>query len=68
MTENQIYKQIIENLAQIDDDIARLRQLEIMNAKQPPPTDTITIAELRKTDLYRHIQTQPLRDILKDET
>jgi hypothetical protein len=30
MTENQIYKQIIENLAQIDDDIARLRQQHLM--------------------------------------
>jgi hypothetical protein len=30
MKENQIYKQIIENLAQIDDDIARLRQQHLM--------------------------------------
>lgn len=30
MTENQVYKQIIENLAQIDDDIARLRQQHLM--------------------------------------
>lgn len=30
MTENQIYQQIIENLAQIDDDIARLRQQHLM--------------------------------------
>ena len=30
MTENQIYKQIIENLAQIDDDIARLRHQHLM--------------------------------------
>tara|TARA_R110000868_G_scaffold172316_2_gene408217 strand:- start:68 stop:259 length:192 start_codon:yes stop_codon:yes gene_type:complete len=30
MTESQIYKQIIENLAQIDDDIARLRQQHLM--------------------------------------
>jgi hypothetical protein len=30
MTENQIYKQIVENLAQIDDDIARLRQQHLM--------------------------------------
>ena len=26
---------------------------------------TITLAELRKTDLYRSIQTQPLREALK---
>jgi hypothetical protein len=30
MNENQVYKQIIENLAQIDDDIARLRQQHLM--------------------------------------
>ena len=30
MTESQVYKQIIENLAQIDDDIARLRQQALM--------------------------------------
>ena len=30
MTENQIYKQIVENLAQIDDDIARLRHQHLM--------------------------------------
>ena len=30
MTENQVYKQIVENLAQIDDDIARLRQQHLM--------------------------------------
>lgn len=30
MTESQIYQQIIENLAQIDDDIARLRQQHLM--------------------------------------
>lgn len=30
MIDNQIYKQIIENLAQIDDDIARLRQQHLM--------------------------------------
>jgi hypothetical protein len=30
MTENQVYKQIIENLAQIDDDIARLRHQHLM--------------------------------------
>ena len=30
MNENQIYKQIVENLAQIDDDIARLRQQALM--------------------------------------
>ena len=30
MTESQVYKQIIENLAQIDDDIARLRQQHLM--------------------------------------
>ena len=30
MTESQIYKQIVENLAQIDDDIARLRQQALM--------------------------------------
>jgi hypothetical protein len=33
--------------------------VEIMNAKQAPlPTDTITIAELRQTDLYRHIRAE----------
>jgi hypothetical protein len=30
MTESQVYKQIVENLAQIDDDIARLRHLHLM--------------------------------------
>ena len=30
MTENQVYKQILENLAQIDDDIARLRHQHLM--------------------------------------
>ena len=30
MTESQVYKQIIENLAQIDDDIAKLRQQHLM--------------------------------------
>ena len=30
MTESQVYKQIIENLVQIDDDIARLRQQALM--------------------------------------
>jgi hypothetical protein len=30
MTESQVYKQIIENLAQIDDDIARLRHQHLM--------------------------------------
>jgi hypothetical protein len=30
MTESQVYKQIIENLAQIDDDIARLRYQHLM--------------------------------------
>jgi len=30
MTESQVYKQIVENLAQIDDDIARLRQQHLM--------------------------------------
>jgi hypothetical protein len=30
MTESQVYKQIVENLAQIDDDIARLRQQALM--------------------------------------
>jgi hypothetical protein len=30
MTENQIYKQIIERLAEIDDDIAKLRQQHLM--------------------------------------
>ena len=30
MNESQVYKQIIENLAQIDDDIARLRQQALM--------------------------------------
>ena len=30
MTESQVYKQIIENLAQIDDDIARLRHQALM--------------------------------------
>jgi len=30
MIESQVYKQIVENLAQIDDDIARLRQQHLM--------------------------------------
>ncbi len=30
MNESQIYKQIVENLAQIDDDIARLRHQHLM--------------------------------------
>jgi KaiC/GvpD/RAD55 family RecA-like ATPase len=30
MIENQIYQQIIDTLAQIDDDIARLRQQHLM--------------------------------------
>ena len=30
MNESQVYKQIIENLAQIDDDIARLRHQHLM--------------------------------------
>jgi len=30
MNESQVYKQIVENLAQIDDDIARLRQQALM--------------------------------------
>jgi len=30
MTESQVYKQIVKNLAQIDDDIARLRQQHLM--------------------------------------
>jgi len=30
MTENQIYKQIVERLAEIDDDIAKLRQQHLM--------------------------------------
>ena len=30
MTENQIYQQIIERLAEIDDDIAKLRQQHLM--------------------------------------
>jgi hypothetical protein len=30
MTESQVYKQIVENLAQIDDDIARLRHQHLM--------------------------------------
>lgn len=30
MTESQVYKQIVENLVQIDDDIARLRQQALM--------------------------------------
>jgi hypothetical protein len=30
MTESQIYKQIVERLAQIDDDLARLRQEHLM--------------------------------------
>ena len=30
MTESQVYKQIIENLVQIDDDIARLRHQHLM--------------------------------------
>ena len=35
--------------------------------QQPPPTDTITMAELRKTDLYRKVRMQLLRDILRDD-
>jgi len=36
---------------------------------EPPPkgVGTITIAELRKTDLYRKVQTQLLRDILRGD-
>jgi hypothetical protein len=30
MTESQIYKQILENLNQIDDEIAKLRQQHLM--------------------------------------
>ena len=30
MTESQVYKQIVENLAQIDADIARLRHQHLM--------------------------------------
>ncbi len=30
MNESQVYKQIVENLAQIDDDIARLRHQHLM--------------------------------------
>jgi len=30
MTESQVYKQIVENLNQIDDDIARLRHQHLM--------------------------------------
>jgi hypothetical protein len=30
MTDSQIYKQIVERLAEIDDDIARLRQQHLM--------------------------------------
>jgi hypothetical protein len=30
MTESQVYKQIVENSAQIDDDIARLRHQHLM--------------------------------------
>lgn len=30
ITENQVYKQIVERLAQIDDDLARLRQEHLM--------------------------------------
>jgi hypothetical protein len=30
MTESQVYKQIVDRLAQIDDDIARLRQEHLM--------------------------------------
>jgi hypothetical protein len=30
MTESQIYKQIVERLAEIDDDIAKLRQQHLM--------------------------------------
>ncbi len=30
MTESQVYKQIVENLSQIDDDIARLRHQALM--------------------------------------
>jgi len=30
ITESQVYKQIVENLAQIDDDIARLRHQHLM--------------------------------------
>jgi hypothetical protein len=41
------------------------------NAKknwEPPPkdVDTITMTELRNTDLYRKVQIQLLRDILRD--
>jgi hypothetical protein len=36
---------------------------------EPPPkdVDTITMTELRNTDLYRKVQIQLLRDILKDD-
>jgi len=30
ITESQVYQQIVENLAQIDDEIARLRQQHLM--------------------------------------
>ena len=30
MTESQVYRQIVERLAEIDDDIARLRQQHLM--------------------------------------
>jgi hypothetical protein len=30
ITESQVYKQIVERLAQIDDDLARLRQEHLM--------------------------------------
>lgn len=30
MTESQVYQQIVERLAEIDDDIARLRQQHLM--------------------------------------
>jgi hypothetical protein len=30
MTESQVYKQIVERLAEIDDDIAKLRQQHLM--------------------------------------
>jgi hypothetical protein len=30
ITESQVYKQIVERLAEIDDDIARLRQQHLM--------------------------------------
>jgi hypothetical protein len=39
------------------------------NWESPPKVvDTITMAELRQTDLYRKVQTQLLRDILRGDS